>query len=449
MAARVSARVSTGIPRRRASTTSGLSAGMAVDTVTTSASPTLSAAWPTVARRCRPRQALGHGRRLQVAAGDRVAHGVQHGGDGAHARPADAHHVHGQRAARDRPSGPVAAPVRSPSTSRLRGGRALASTTRAPAAAASGRPSEAAAAPWPSSRPGRPAVGRASSARRPGVAVGVGEQHRGPRPLEHPGVGRLVVAGRPGQRHQDRRHPGHGQLGHGHGPGPAHHHVGGGVDQRPSAPRRAPGPADRATSVGRRCAPVPGPAGPPATPPSPAGRRRGRSTGRPGSLQRSASPLTACVDPAGPERAPEDGHREPVLGQARARAGPADGRRGRRSHGGDLRAHRGAGHHRPGQRVALPARPRWPGRTAEQPVGRPGHGVHVDQHQRHPEDHRGQRRRQAGVAAHRHHHPGTGPGHHDRGPAPWPRPGRPAAPTLAPASPGSRLPRRCPARAAG
>ncbi len=48
ISARVSARRSTGRPRRSASTSSGLVAGMAVEWVTASTSPTLAASWPTV-----------------------------------------------------------------------------------------------------------------------------------------------------------------------------------------------------------------------------------------------------------------------------------------------------------------------------------------------------------------------------------------------------------------
>ena len=113
---------------------------------------------------------------------------------------------------------------------RDRAGRALASTTRAPARGGVGRPSEAAARPMASRPAGSPSSRSSTAARVGAVAVGIGQQDRGPGPLEHPGIGRLVVARGAGQGNQHRGHPGHGQLGHGHGPGPAHHQVGGGVD---------------------------------------------------------------------------------------------------------------------------------------------------------------------------------------------------------------------------
>ena len=56
MPARIWARLSTGMPRRLASATSGLPAGTAVETVTNSTSPTFSARWPTLTTAPRARR---------------------------------------------------------------------------------------------------------------------------------------------------------------------------------------------------------------------------------------------------------------------------------------------------------------------------------------------------------------------------------------------------------
>ena len=107
---------------------------------------------------------------------------------------------------------------------------------------------------------------------------------------------------------------------------------------------------------------------------------------------------------------------------------PHGGPPGCRPDGGDLGSDRGSGHHRTGQRVPRPSDGAGPGEPPEQPVGRPGHGIHVDQHQGNPRDHGGQRRRQAGIAADRDHHPGVGPGP----PARRPRTAATARPATAP-----------------
>ena len=91
--ASISARGTTGMPRSRAATTSGLSAATAVDTTTASAPATFAAAWPIAiatpsrARRARDR-ALG-----EVGAGHLVALRREHLGDAAHAGAADADEV--------------------------------------------------------------------------------------------------------------------------------------------------------------------------------------------------------------------------------------------------------------------------------------------------------------------------------------------------------------------
>ena len=205
--------------------------------------------------------------------------------------------------------------------------------------------------------------------------------------------------GRPRQRHQDGRHPGHRQLGHRHGPRPADHQVGGGVG------------GGHPVLVGHphHHAPLPG-----------GGRRLDRLpvaaaddvvdrpvvTARPPGRQ----PLHGGVDPAGPQRPAEHHHGGPVLREAELGPGrpavlvpPADG--------GDGRSDRRAGDHRPGERGVVPPHRAGPGEAAQEPVGRPGHRVHVHQHQGDPEEHGGRRGGQAGVAADRHHHPGAPAGH--------------------------------------
>ena len=251
MAASVSARSATGMPRRRASTISGLSAGMADDTVTTSAPPRLSAAWPTRHADAGHPQALGHRRGLEVAAGHRVPHGVQDGGDGAHAGATDAHHVHGQRAAQiaqragPRPGShrdlPPAAARRWP---RPPGPR----RRRRPAGPPRPRPG-----PWHRAGPGRPTAGQ--PARR---GIGRRSRDRGAAPRHPP-------ARAPGRWPSgDRRAPRGGEPGS-KGPRP-----------RPARPRSSPPPDPPPGRPHRRpppCAPgrAPAPAGRPAA----AGAHRG------------------------------------------------------------------------------------------------------------------------------------------------------------------------------
>ena len=64
------------------------------------------------------------------------------------------------------------------------------------------------------------------------VELVVGYQQRRTGPLQHSGVGRLVVARRAGQRNQHRGQPHRGQLGHRRGSGPADDQIGGGQTGR-------------------------------------------------------------------------------------------------------------------------------------------------------------------------------------------------------------------------
>ena len=90
----------------------GCPRAMAEDAVTTSAAADVGGGVADGHRHPGAGQPLGDRRRLEVAAGHRVTHGVQHGGDGAHARAADPHHVHGRRASAriaERPGGATVA----------------------------------------------------------------------------------------------------------------------------------------------------------------------------------------------------------------------------------------------------------------------------------------------------------------------------------------------------
>ena len=91
--ASISARGITGISRRCASSTSGLSARTAVEVTTTSTSREILAAMAVDDLRPQLHQALGDLALLQVGAGDLVAEIEQHLGDAAHADAADADKV--------------------------------------------------------------------------------------------------------------------------------------------------------------------------------------------------------------------------------------------------------------------------------------------------------------------------------------------------------------------
>ena len=92
--ASISARGMTGMPRRRASSTSGLSRRTAVEVTTTCASPHVLGGVAVGDARAERGEAVGHRRALEVGAGDRVAEVQQHLGDAAHAGAADADEVH-------------------------------------------------------------------------------------------------------------------------------------------------------------------------------------------------------------------------------------------------------------------------------------------------------------------------------------------------------------------
>jgi hypothetical protein len=217
-----------GSPRRRASITSGLSSATAEDNVS-----------HQLSRRCPPGgrwprdsgapQPVGHGGVLQVAAGHRVTHGLQHGGDGAHAGAPDAHDMHVDGSDRS-PSVPVPGPAALTPHPRPAGRPGTGFDHPCPGGRGILRPRDAAARPMASRAQG--SASSRSSVTRPARPRGSRRppDHGAPARLEHPGVGGLVIARSSGERHQHRRDAGHRQLGHGHRPGPAHHHIGRRVD---------------------------------------------------------------------------------------------------------------------------------------------------------------------------------------------------------------------------
>ena len=101
--ASAAARCSTRSPRCRASTSSGLSGRIAVDTTSVSAPARLEAACPTVTRAPSAASSSSCARRRGVAAGHADAPGQHDPGDPGHARPADAGEVHPAELARPGP----------------------------------------------------------------------------------------------------------------------------------------------------------------------------------------------------------------------------------------------------------------------------------------------------------------------------------------------------------
>ena len=152
-----------------------------------------------------------------------------------------------------------------------------------------------------------------------GVALGVGDQHAGAGRRQRPGVGRLVVPWCPGERHQDRRHPGHGQLGHGDRAGPADHQVGGGVEGRHVVFEGHPSVGQGAG--GRLGGPVVA-----VGPVAPAGDVVHAEVGPVGPAHGQGG--HRLVDAPGPQRTPEHPDAAPVGVQAEGAAGPGHGRRG-------------------------------------------------------------------------------------------------------------------------
>ena len=350
----ISARRSTGMPRRWASTTSGLVGGTAVETATRSASPTWAASWPTTASHAERPQPLEPGRRLEVAAGDLVAHGRQHGGDGAHARAADAHHVD--------PAGPVEVEADrfAGRSCDPRAGRGRVSHGRAPRPGRRPRPPPRAG---PSDRPARPmsasrsgSASRASSSAASRSAVSSRRGRAGPR-RPAPAPGRWPSGGRPGARAAGRgsRQPDRGQLGDGRGAGPAHGEVGGREDQ--VHPVLVPDLlVDEALRDGH--------GGAAASDLVPVPLADDVADGEVGPVPPAAGQADdGVVDPAGAERAAGDGDHRAARRAGRARPGPPRAAGRAAVDGQYLGPDRVAGDHGPGQVGALEGHRRWPGRT--------------------------------------------------------------------------------------
>ena len=128
--------------------------------------------------------------------------------------------------------------------------RAWASTTSATRAAASGRPS----APGRRAHGGQAGRGRPAARRAPRRGGRRRSRRRARAPPAPAATSARALAvwwspGSAGQRHQHRRDPGHRQLGHGDGPGPADHEVGRLVEERPSG-SRTPQPVAETRTVG-------------------------------------------------------------------------------------------------------------------------------------------------------------------------------------------------------
>ena len=192
--ASISARGTTGMPRSRAATTSGLSAVTAVDTTTTSASAMFAGG---VAERD-PCAELGEAPRhravREVRAGHAIALRQQHLGDAAHAGAADADEMHALDLVLHRPRA-------SATHARRRGPpRPL----RRPAAPRSPSPADAPASSRAGMRPGVPACSSAC-----------GTSSAPPASTRKRALCVCSSAIAPGQRHQHRRHARRGQLGHG------------------------------------------------------------------------------------------------------------------------------------------------------------------------------------------------------------------------------------------
>ena len=237
MAASISERGTTRMPRACASASSGFSGGTAGENVTASAPATFSASMPHRHGDAVGAQALRHRRVLQVRARDRVTHRPEHQGDGAHAGAADAHDVD----APGRPRSRAASPSGPPHPRGRSCQRAWASTSSATRRRRVGvRVPRARPRAWRAGGRGRTGVHRAP---RPAAAPshsGSGTWTAAPMPTSASALRGLVVARGAGQRHQDGGDPGHEQLGHRHGTGPRHAHVGRAVEQRACGPRRAP-----------------------------------------------------------------------------------------------------------------------------------------------------------------------------------------------------------------
>ena len=200
----ISARGTTGMRASRAAATSGLSWATALETTTTSAPFTFSAAMAERDARAELRETLGDGVRLEVRALHLVAEVDEHFGDAAHAAAADADEVDGVDAAhavaapigalmRRRRSVHAASFMRGAPISRGRTRRAL-RPHAALRAGARARPSPAACR---GPRTALQLVGEAL-----GGQLAVGNQHGGAFLHEVLRVVRLVIVDRGRKRHE-------------------------------------------------------------------------------------------------------------------------------------------------------------------------------------------------------------------------------------------------------
>ena len=292
IAVRISAAAQHADAARRASSTSGLVAGMAVDIATRSASPRCAASWPiatTHAARAKPIEA-----RASPAGRCRSP-----GGPSARApkRSRSCRRRRCPRRGRGRRIGPRSMSATSVflSTSSRHGARRVA-----------GERGVAAARPISARRRGvARSTGRVPARAVPSVELGVGDEHCSAGVDQGTGVGGLVVARCARQRHEHRRESDDRELGDARRAASTHDEVGRGVDRRhvvfvahrvvAAGPRRSS--AERAARVRR-------------SRPSRARRSRGgsrrrrdRATDRRGRER--------VVDPARAERAAERHDQDP------------------------------------------------------------------------------------------------------------------------------------------
>ena len=436
IAASAWARLSSTRPRRRASVTSGFASGTAVDRATTSASATWTASWPTktltplAANRSSAGELL---RSLPVTRWPMAASTEAMALIPAPPAPTTCtrrgrERSRGTRAA-DAPGTPGAAPVplgadgsRSEGMGRL--GSPVRGAGMVPGQADHGR--HGVGAPQRAgrqrrmapSRPGSDTSASISRARRSGLHWESGTTTAAPARSRTARVGVLVVSGRSGQRHENRRAPRRRRA------RPPYW-------RRPGRPRCRP-PGRRAPSASRR-----GPARTTAlrAPVRPAPRERrvhsGRGLCRPRRVApahdvvqghvrarrpQPGQPDHRLVEPLGPQRPTHAAHHEAVHGETQGVARRGAGRGVGMSAVDDPGAHRRARHHRPRQRGAVERHRGAAGEASHQAVGGAGHGVDVHEHDGDARDGRRQRGRHARVPAHRHHHrrPAAGDDHERR-----------------------------------
>ena len=215
--ASISARGITGTCRARASTTSGLSAAIADETTTTSASPTFAASWPMPTRTPSVASRSVTSDRRASDPLTRVAEIRQQFGDAAHADAADPDEVHAPRASEPRHQRRLPFAAARPARAR---DRRCARPRPAARTVASPRPSRASRCAI-----GEQVAGDRRPAARP-VRSRSSISTAAPALDEHLGVLALVIVGRRRKRHEHRRPARRRQLRQRRRARPADHQIG-------------------------------------------------------------------------------------------------------------------------------------------------------------------------------------------------------------------------------